>query len=80
MTEKTLPRLAEVFRDVFADETLTVTRETTAADIPEWDSLMHVTLIVNVERAFGLRFKSSEVGGLHNVGDLVDLIAAKEAR
>jgi acyl carrier protein len=72
----TLNRLTDVFRDVFDDEALTITRETTAADVPAWDSLMHVTLIVAVERSFGVRFKSSEVASLQNVGELVDLIDA----
>lgn len=77
MSTETLGRLGDVFKDVFNDDALTITRETTAADIPEWDSLMHVTLIVNVEKAFGVRFKSSEVSSLQNVGELVDLIGAK---
>jgi acyl carrier protein len=44
--------------------------------VPAWDSLMHVTLIIAVERSFGVRFKSSEVANLQNVGDLVDLVEA----
>jgi acyl carrier protein len=73
----TLDRLTEVFQDVFEDDDLVIARETTAADVEEWDSLMHVTLVVNVEREFGLRFKSSEVSALQSVGDLVDLIERK---
>ena len=72
----TFDKLTDVFRDVFDDEELTVTRETTASDVPAWDSLMHVTLIVAVEKSFGVRFKSSDVASLQNVGELVDLIEA----
>jgi acyl carrier protein len=78
MTNDTLARVSDVFRDVFDDEQLEVQRETTAADVSAWDSLMHVTLIVHIERTFGIRFKSSEVAGLKNVGELVDLIEMKE--
>ena len=70
----TLDRLTEVFQDVFEDDDLVIARETTAADVEDWDSLMHVTLVVNVEREFGFRFKSSEVSALQSVGDLIDLI------
>jgi len=70
----TLDRLTEVFRDVFEDDELEITRETTAADVEDWDSLMHVTLIVNVERVFDLRFKSADVSSLECVGDLMALI------
>jgi acyl carrier protein len=72
-----LPRLNEVFRNVFDDDEIDVTRETTAKDVEGWDSLMHVTLIVNVEKAFGIKFTSSEVASLKSVGDLVDLIDAR---
>jgi acyl carrier protein len=70
----TLERLNEVFREVFDNEDLSVTPATTAKDIEGWDSLMHVTLIVNVEKAFGVRFTSSEVAGLKNVAELMQLI------
>ncbi len=43
-------RLNRVFRDVFDDETIRVTPNTTADDIDDWDSLEHITLISAVER------------------------------
>ena len=72
-----MDRLTEVFREVFEDDDLQITRATTAADVEGWDSLMHVTLIVNVEKAFGVRFSSSQVAGLKDVGELLDIIDAK---
>jgi len=75
-----LSRLNQVFQDVFDDDELTINSETTAPDVEGWDSLMHVTLVVNVEKAFGVRFSSSEVAGLKNVGELVDLIVRHQGR
>jgi acyl carrier protein len=75
-----LARLNEVFQEVFADSELMVTRQTTTKDIEGWDSVMHVTLLVSVERAFGIRFRTSEVAGLKHVGELVDRIVACLAR
>ncbi|RYZ08864.1 MAG: acyl carrier protein [Myxococcales bacterium] len=69
-----LPEIQSVFRDVFDDDTIVVERQTTAADVEQWDSLMHVTLMVHIERKFGVRFSSSEVSKLKNVGELVDLV------
>ena len=74
MMSSILPRLNDIFKDVFEDDDLEVTRETTAHDVEGWDSLMHVTLIVNVEKAFGVKFSSSEISALKKVGDLEDLI------
>lgn len=73
-----LSDLNEVFRDVFDNEELQVERETTARDVDHWDSLMHVKLILAVERAFKVRFSSSEVASLKNVGELLDLIESKQ--
>ena len=72
-----MERLNQVFQQVFDDDELQITRQTSAQDVEGWDSLMHVTLIVNVERAFDVRFSSAEVASLKDVGDLLDLIAAR---
>lgn len=74
----TLTRLNDVFRNVFEDDELTVTRATTAAQVQGWDSVMHITLMMGIEKAFGMRFKSGEVAGLKNVGELVDLVDARK--
>jgi acyl carrier protein len=75
--EDRLNRLNQVFQDVFDDDEMQITRQTTAKDVEGWDSLMHVTLVVNVEKAFKIKFSSSEVASLQNVGDLLDLIDAR---
>lgn len=74
----TMQHLNELFRGVFDDEDLVITRETSARDIDDWDSLMHVTLLLTVEKGFGIRFSSSQVAGLTDVGQLVDLIEDKQ--
>jgi acyl carrier protein len=50
---------------------------TSAAEIEEWDSISHIELITNIERAFKVRFALGELGELKNVGDLVSLVAEK---
>lgn len=72
-----LPRLNEVFRDVFGDSSLSVNENTTSADIEDWDSLEHINLIAAVENEFGLRFKMREVSGIKNVGEMLAIIAER---
>jgi acyl carrier protein len=76
-TTPTLERLTEIFREAFNNDDLAISRETTARDIPEWDSLMHVSLLLNVERVFGVQFLSAEVVALQSVGELADMVDAK---
>lgn len=66
-------KLNEVFSDVF-DEDIALTPETTAADISGWDSLTHITLISEVEDAFGIKFTMKDVLGMKNVGEMADMI------
>jgi acyl carrier protein len=62
--------LEQVFRDVFGDDTIALTEETTARDIPQWDSLGHVNLMFAIEERFGVRFRGNELAELANVGEL----------
>ena len=70
--------LNSVFQKVLEEKDITITREMTAQDVEKWDSLRHVQLISEVERAFGIKFKLREVLRMKNVGDLIDLIDAKQ--
>lgn len=67
-------RLNNVFREVFDDDSITVTDATVAADIDGWDSLMHITLISAVEDEFDISFNMKSVVKMKNVGDMVDII------
>ena len=69
--------MSDVF-DVDLDEG-SVTPDTTASDIEEWDSLSHIRLIVAIERKFHVKFKNSEIESLKRVGDLVTMVQAKAA-
>jgi acyl carrier protein len=75
--EQIYAQLTEIFRNLFDDDSIVLTPETTAADITEWDSFNHINLIVATEVRFGIKFKTAEIESLHNVGHLVDIIAAK---
>ena len=74
----TFNRLNEAFLDVFDDDEIELSRDTTAADVDAWDSLMRVTLVLAIEREFGVRFSSTEVAQLVDIGELVDLVEAKK--
>jgi acyl carrier protein len=70
-------RLTEVFRDVFDDDSIVITADTTADDIEDWDSIEHITLIGAVEDEFGMKFKMGEVSGMNNVGEMMKIIATR---
>lgn len=74
-----ISRLTPIFRDVFNDDSLVVGEGMSAADVPTWDSLSNINMIVAVEKAFGVKFSIKDVRALKNVGELMDLIKRKAA-
>ncbi len=77
--EEVLKKVNDIFHDVFEDESIVVAEETTADDVEDWDSLMHITLISEVESAFGFKFQMKDVVGMKNVGEMIDIICAHQS-
>lgn len=72
-------KLQEVFREVFDDDEIVIFEEMTAKDIEDWDSLMHIQLIVAIEKAFQVKFSTKDVKDIKNVGEFMELIQRKMA-
>lgn len=70
-------QLTEIFEDVFDDDSIVVAPALSAKDVDGWDSLTHIRLILTVEKAFRVKFSTSEIGKMQTVGDLVALIKAR---
>ena len=77
--EEALDVVTEIMREYFDDDDIKLTAETTADDIPAWDSMNHVNIIIAIEQRLKIKFKTSEIESLHNVGELVAVIERKTA-
>lgn len=69
-----LKKITEIARDVFDNDEVELTEASTAADVEEWDSLSHLSLISDIEDEFDITFTLAEVSGSKNVGELVNAI------
>ena len=72
-----LKKLEVIFRDVFDDEGILLTNETTANDIEDWDSLAQINLLVAIKKEFKVNFDLEEVSKYKNVEDMVKAIEKK---
>lgn len=72
-------KLTVIFHDVFDDESIVATPELTADDVPEWDSLSHIRLMLAVQKAFAIKLSAAQIASLKTVGDLATLIEVKTA-
>jgi acyl carrier protein len=69
------PRLTEIVKDVLGDDDLALDEATVAADVPGWDSLAHINIMVAVEGEFGVMFTSEQLGRFQNLGELQQFLA-----
>ena len=74
--ENITEKLQLIFRDVL-DPTLVLSDDLDASKVPAWDSLNHITLIVEIEQQFGVELTTDELADLRNVGDMVTLLERK---
>lgn len=72
-----LSKLNPIFIRVFEDENLKITEQSSARDIDKWDSLRHVLLISEIEKAFDTQFELEEMIGFQNVGDIARALEKK---
>jgi acyl carrier protein len=73
-----IAKLQSVFDGIFL-EPVRLTPDLSAADVEEWDSLLHISLMLAVEAAFGVRFRVGEVEATKNIGEFADLIGRRLA-
>lgn len=74
-----IERVTPIFREVFDDRSLVVTEQLDASQVPQWDSLAHISLVVALEDEFGIEFTTEELAEMETVGDLLRMLESKGA-
>ncbi|HEY8290322.1 MAG TPA: acyl carrier protein [Acetobacteraceae bacterium] len=75
-----LAEITGITRSVLRDPDLEISVATTLDDIPGWDSMVLITVVVEAECRLGVMFEASEIDALRTVGDLARTLAEKQAR
>jgi acyl carrier protein len=57
-----------------------LSEESNAQNTPKWDSLRHIEVVFAMENAFHVRFTMPEIASLRKLGDIRQLLAAKNVR
>ncbi len=74
-------QVQDVFRQVFGDPEIVLRDEMAIADVPGWDSMTHLTLMIATEQRFKIKIATAEISNLkgrgHNVGTFLELIGKK---
>ena len=72
--QQILEKVTDILFDIFDDDDLHITSETTAKDIDGWDSLAHISILAAICDTFHISFSIDDVHNMKNVGDMVDVI------
>jgi len=76
-TDYVLGKVQQAFKAAFDVDPQTVTMETSASDIPLWDSVGHLTLASSLEEVFGVTLDVDELMEMENVHEIVRIITPK---
>ena len=74
-----LEEVQDIFRDVFDQPDLVISRESNARTVDDWDSLAHINLVTAIEKRYKIKFALGELQDLKDVGDMLDLMRVKLA-
>ncbi|MEN6457544.1 MAG: acyl carrier protein [Thermoguttaceae bacterium] len=70
-------RTAAIFEKVFGIEAADFSPALTPEDVLRWDSLGHMTLVMELEDAFGVHFDVDELTEMSSAGKIIDMLHAK---
>jgi acyl carrier protein len=74
-----LTQVRQAFKSSFDVEPDSINLKTTPAQIPAWDSVGHLTLVGNLESAFGISLEVDELMAMESVEAIVRIIEKKTA-
>ena len=77
MSEEVWHKIHVIFKKVFENDRLEITKETGNNDIDGWNSLSHALLIEALEKEFNITFEFDEVLNMHNVGEIYQTLGRK---
>jgi len=72
-------RLEKVIRGVFPIEAETIDENWTSDDIPDWDSVGHLNLIMEIQKEFAIKIEIEEMFEIEKLGDITRILGKKNA-
>lgn len=72
--EEIISQLTPIARAMLKDETLVISDDLSAVNVPTWTSLSFMMLLTEIENHFGFKFKMMEILKLQNMGAIIDSI------
>lgn len=75
----TLAKIQLIFKDIFLDDSLVITENTSPLDIEEWDSLAHINILSAIETEFDIHFTAEDMSDIKNISTLLYTIEMRKS-
>jgi acyl carrier protein len=72
-------RLAAVFEDAFGLEKNRFSEAAVPEDVPNWDSIGHMNLVLQLEKEFGQRFEVDDIMEMSSAGKIIEILRRQGA-
>lgn len=72
-----LNKVQGAFHEAFDVEMQSVSLETGPDDVPNWDSVGHLSLVSTLERTFNISLDVDDIMEMENVRDIVRVVQSK---
>lgn len=66
--------VTKIFRELVGDDAVPVAMDTSPDDVPDWDSIVQLNLVLMTELEFAIRFATADMATVRTIGDLVRLV------
>jgi acyl carrier protein len=70
-------RLANIFANAFGLENSKFALNLAPEDVPNWDSIGHMNLVMDLEKEFGQQFEVDEIMNMSSPQKILDILKAK---
>lgn len=74
-----IEKLTPIARQIFADDTMVLNDDLSAANVANWTSLSFMQFLTEIENQFGFKFKMMEILKLQSMGAIIDSIQTHTA-
>jgi acyl carrier protein len=69
-----------IFREVFEKPDMAVEAEASLDQMPDWDSIAHIKLVLAIEEVFGIVFETDEVASIQTAGAFARAVEKRRLR
>jgi acyl carrier protein len=73
--DEIMAKTVATIADTFLVDPQSLTPQTSAVDVPGWDSVSQVSLVMRLEDEFHIQISATALNNIPNIGGLVDFIA-----